>query len=264
MDATVIDLCASVFDWARFRQTKGAVKLHLLLGHDGYLPEYAVITEGKRHEVRVARQMRFTPGTMLVFDRGYTDYEWFRRLTRQHVHFVTRLKDNADYGVVEERELPRRKGVRRYQVIFYKQGREGKECFFRRVEFWDETQNCLLVFLTNQMTLSAATIAAVYKERWAIELFFQGAQAVTSREDLRGNFRPRPEDADLGGSDCHVADQVSAVALYLLLVAVELGCPAPPTVVCLPRPLDMDRRSVPITTAARVHAAATGPVSGIE
>jgi len=105
MDATVIDLCASVFDWARFRQTKGAVKLHLLLDHDGYLPEYAVITEGKRHEVRVARQMRFTPGTMLVFDRGYTDYEWFRRLTRQQVHFVTRLKDNAYYGVVEEREL---------------------------------------------------------------------------------------------------------------------------------------------------------------
>src|SRR5882762_3471352 len=222
MDATVIDLCASVFDWARFRQTKGAVKLHLLLGHDGYLPEYAVITEGKRHEVRGARQMRFTPGTMLVFDRGYTDYEWSRRLTRQHVHFVTRLKDNADYGVVEERELPRRKGVRRDQVIFYKQGQEGKECFFRRVEFWDETQNCLLLFLTDPMTLSAVTIAAVYKERWAIELFFQGAQAVTSREDLRGNFRQRPEDADLGGSDCHVADQVSAVALYLLLVAVNL------------------------------------------
>ncbi len=176
MDATVIDLCASVFDWARFRQTKGAVKLHLLLDHDGYLPEYAVITEGKRHEVRVARQMRFTPGTMLVFDRGYTDYEWFRRLTRQQVHFVTRLKDNADYGVVEERELPRRKGVRRDQVIFfYKQGREGKECFFRRVEFWDEAQNRLLVFLTNQMTLSAATIAAIYKERWAIELFFESS-----------------------------------------------------------------------------------------
>jgi hypothetical protein len=174
MDATVIDLCASVFDWARFRRSKGAVKLHLLLDHDGYLPEYAVITEGKRHEVRVARQMRFTPGTMLVFDRGYADYEWFHRLTRQQVHFVTRLKDNADYGVVEERELPRRKGVLRDQVIFfYKLGRNGQECFFRRVEFWDEAQNRRLVFLTNQMTLSAATIAAIYKERWAIELFFK-------------------------------------------------------------------------------------------
>jgi len=163
LDATVIDLCASLFDWARFRQTKGAVKLHLLLDHDGYLPEYAVITEGKRHEVRVARQMQFTPGTVLVFDRGYADYMWFRRLTRQRVYFVTRMKDNADYGVVEERELPRRKGVLRDQVIFFYQlGREGKECFFRRVEFWDEEQDRLLVFLTNQMTLSAATIAAIY------------------------------------------------------------------------------------------------------
>lgn len=98
MDATVIDLCASVFDWARFRRTKGAVKLHLLLDHDGYLPEYAVITEGKRHEVRVARRVRFTPGTMLVFDRGYADYEWFRRLTGQQVYFGTCLKDKADYG----------------------------------------------------------------------------------------------------------------------------------------------------------------------
>lgn len=174
LDATVIDLCASLFDWARFRQTKGAVKLHLLLDHDGYLPEYAVITEGKRHEVRVARQMQFTPGTVLVFDRGYADYMWFRRLTRQQVCFVTRMKDNADYGVVEERELPRRKGVLRDQVIFFYQlGREDKECFFRRVEFWDEEQDRLLVFLTNQMTLSAATIAAIYKERWRIELFFK-------------------------------------------------------------------------------------------
>ena len=77
MDASVIDLCAAMFDWAKFRLTKGAVKLHLLLDHDGYLPSFAVITEGKTHEVRVARQMRFAPGTILVFDRGYADYEWF-------------------------------------------------------------------------------------------------------------------------------------------------------------------------------------------
>jgi hypothetical protein len=73
LDASVIDLCATMFDWAKFRLTKGAVKLHLLLDHDGYLPSYAVITEGKKHEVRVARQMPFAPGTILVFDRGYED-----------------------------------------------------------------------------------------------------------------------------------------------------------------------------------------------
>jgi hypothetical protein len=72
-----------MFDWAKFRLTKGAVKLHLLLDHDGYLPSFAVITEGKKHEVRVARQMQFAPGAILVFDRGYTDYEWFMGLTEQ-------------------------------------------------------------------------------------------------------------------------------------------------------------------------------------
>lgn len=78
LDATVIDLCAAVFDWAKFRTTKGAVKLHLLLDHDGYLPDYAVVTEGKVHEIQVARKLKLQSGTMLVFDRGYTDYEWFR------------------------------------------------------------------------------------------------------------------------------------------------------------------------------------------
>src|SRR4029077_5568425 len=88
LDASVIDLCATMFDWAKFRLTKGAVKLHLLLDHDGYLPSFAVITEGKKHEVRVARQMPFAPGAILVFDRGYTDYEWFTSLTAQGVYFV--------------------------------------------------------------------------------------------------------------------------------------------------------------------------------
>jgi hypothetical protein len=108
----VIDLCATMFDWAKFRQTKGAVKLHLLLDHDGYLPSFAVIfTEGKTHEVRVTRQMRFTPGTILVFDRGYTDYEWFVSLIQQGVYFVTRLKENADYGV-EAARLGKRTSLR--------------------------------------------------------------------------------------------------------------------------------------------------------
>jgi hypothetical protein len=174
MDATVIDLCASVFDWARFRRTKGAVKLHLLLDHDGFLPYYAVITEGKQHEVRIARQLQYEPGTLLVMDRGYTDYGWFADLTRQGVYFVTRLKDNADYIVLEERELPQRKGLLRDQVIcFYQQARDGNEGYFRRIEFYDEERDRVLVFVTNHMTLAAATVAAVYKQRWQIELFFK-------------------------------------------------------------------------------------------
>jgi hypothetical protein len=177
LDATVIDLCAEVFDWAKFKQTKGAVKLHLLLDHQGYLPSYAVITEGKTHEIRVAREMRFEPETVLVFDRGYTDYEWFRELTEKRVWFVTRMKDNADYGVLEERPLPAKPGgVIRDQVIFlFKLEKEldPARCCMRRIEYWDEKQERLLVFLTNHMKLAASTVAAVYKDRWQIELLFK-------------------------------------------------------------------------------------------
>jgi hypothetical protein len=100
-------------DWAKFRLTKGVVKLHLLLDHDGFLPSFAVITEGKKHEIRVARRMQFARGTILAFDRGNTDYQWFMSLTERGVYFVTRLKENVDYGVVEKREIPQRRGVRR-------------------------------------------------------------------------------------------------------------------------------------------------------
>src|SRR5947208_16511243 len=92
LDASVIDLCLELYDWAQFRRTKGAVKLHLLLDHDGYLPSFAVLTEGKTHEIRVARELRFAPGTIVVFDRGYTDYDWFEALSHQSVWFVTRMK----------------------------------------------------------------------------------------------------------------------------------------------------------------------------
>ena len=174
LDATVIDLCATMFDWAKFRLTKGAVKLHLLLDHDGYLPSFAVISEGKKHEVRVARQMQFAPGAILVFDRGYTDYQWFTNLTQQAVYFVTRLKENADYGVLEKREVPQRRGVLRDEVIFfYKLAQAGQDAYFRRIEFYDEERERVLVFLTNHLELAAATVAAVYKERWQIELFFR-------------------------------------------------------------------------------------------
>ena len=175
IDATTIELCASVFDWAQFRRTKGAVKLHLMLDHDGLLPCYGVITDGKQHEVTVTRQWEFAPGTILVFDRGYTDYKWFERLSSQGVYFVTRLKTNADIIEVEDRPLAQRKGLVRDQVICMTQQAADSDTppMMRRIEFFDEEQQRTLVFLTNHMKLAAATVAEVYKNRWQIELFFK-------------------------------------------------------------------------------------------
>ena len=207
LDASVISLCASVFDWAQYRRTKGAVKLHLLLDHEGHLPCYAVVTEGKQHEVRVARQLHFAPGTILAIDRGYTDYDWFAELTGDGVYFVTRLKDNADYKVVEERELPQRKGLWRDQVIFfYKLAQAGQECFFRRIEYYDEASQQLLVFLTNHMSLAAATIAAVYKARWEIELFFKA---------LKQNLRVK---TFVGTSENALQTQIWTALIAMLLI----------------------------------------------
>jgi len=175
LDATLIELCASVFDWAQYRRTKGAVKLHLLLDHQGLLPSFALITEGRVHENRVARSLRFEPGTIVVFDRGYADYDWFASLDADGVFFVTRMKDNADYGVVERRSVPEHGAVRRDEIIFlYKAVRGGNhDLFLRRIEVWDETQQRTLVFLTNHRGFAASTIAAIYRQRWQIELFFK-------------------------------------------------------------------------------------------
>ena len=243
LDASVIDLCATMFDWAKFRLTKGAVKLHLLLDHDGYLPSFAVITEGKKHEVRVARQMRFTPGTILVFDRGYTDYEWFVSLIKQGVYFVTRLKENADYGVVEELTVPQRRGVLRDQVIFfYKLAQAGTDAYFRRIEFYDEERDRVLVFLTSHRELAAATIAhllitSIRRRR----VVFSCPETVAASKNPCGNFGPSAEDATLDGADRHAAGEILAVEVNLWLVAFQSGGAAAPTTVCLPRSVGVDR-----------------------
>ena len=174
LDASVIDLSLSLFNWAHFRRTKGAVKLHLLLDHDGYLPSFAVVTNGKTSDIKVARRLRFEPGTVVVMDRGYIDYEWFVQLSHQGVYFVTRLKDNAAFTVVEDRPIAAGTGVRKDQsVYFHSQAAPDREHFFRIVEVWDEGKQRSFTFLTNHFQFAAKTVAAVYKDRWAVELFFK-------------------------------------------------------------------------------------------
>jgi IS4 transposase len=175
LDGSIIDLSVSMFDWAKFRRTKGAIKLHLLLDHDGYLPSFAVVTEGKTSEIKVARTLRFAPGTILAIDRGYVDYEWFRELTQEEVYFVTRMKEKAVYEVQEEGRIPQNSNVVCDQIIsFPRLAREGeKAVLFRRVEIWDKEKEEAIVFLSNLLAFGATTIAAIYKDRWEVELFFK-------------------------------------------------------------------------------------------
>lgn len=175
LDGSIIDLSASMFDWAKYRRRKGAIKLHLLLDHSGYLPSFAVVAEGKRSELEVARSLRLEAGTILVIDRGYNDYDWFAELTREGVFFVTRRKTNTVYQVEEECEIPAQGNVLRDQIISLPAlSKAGEEpVLFRRIECWNEEKQEILVFFTNLLQLASATIAAIYKDRWQVELFFK-------------------------------------------------------------------------------------------
>ncbi|MGO9009888.1 MAG: IS4 family transposase [Bryobacteraceae bacterium] len=173
LDATSIDLCTSLFDWAQYKRTKGAVKLHLMLDHEGYLPCFAVMTDGKVHEIQIARQLSLQPGTILVVDRAYIDYLWMHRLTETSVFFVTRMRADIRYKVTRKRQTPRRGVVLRDEEILIRSVTHGVELKLRRIVIWNQEKQEKLVFLSNHMSFAASTIAAIYKDRWQIESFFK-------------------------------------------------------------------------------------------
>ncbi len=155
-----IDLCLSVFPWADFCSTKGAIKLHVGLNHNGYLPEFVVITEGKTSDIEVGRMLAFPAGSIVAMDRGYMDYEWFNQLTSKNVYFVTRLKSNACYKVAEHHPIQKNKGLKCPIPL-------------RRIVYRDQETGKQYIFLTNHFKLAARTIDDVYKARWQVELFFK-------------------------------------------------------------------------------------------
>ena len=175
LDSSTISLCLSLFPWAKFRRTKGAVKLHLLLDHDGYLPSYVYISSGKKHDVTIARKVPLSPYSIVTMDRGYNDYSLFAHWTQNHIFFVTRLKDNADYTVVEERTVPQNRNILSDQLIQFSGQTARKQCphILRKVAVWDKEQNRQIILLTNHLEFGATTISQIYKDRWQIELFFK-------------------------------------------------------------------------------------------
>lgn len=175
LDSTTISLCLSLFPWAEFRRKKGGVKLHVLLDHDDYMPTYLVISEAKRHDRKFIPFDRLQPGSILVYDKAYNDYRGFSRLTESGAYFVTRMKDNARYRVVEERTLPKHRNILADEIIELTGMRASQKCphRLRRVVVWIAEKGESIVLLTNHMDFGSTTIAAIYKDRWKIELFFK-------------------------------------------------------------------------------------------
>ena len=175
LDASTIDLCLSVFPWADFRTTKGAIKLHVGLNHAGYLPEFVTVTEGSTHEVNIGKLLAFPKGSMIAMDRGYNDYSWYKSLTDKGIFFVTRLKKNANYRVIERHKVTKKQGITSDQTIEFTGIQTAKKCpiQLRRIGYRDPETGKHYIFLTNNFKLVARTIADIYKARWQVELFFK-------------------------------------------------------------------------------------------
>lgn len=176
MDSTIIPLSLSLFDWAKFRTKKGAVKLHAVLDYDTSLPSYAVLSDGKTHDATIAKQTVFPSESVLVVDRAYVDYTWLYNLDSSGVFFVTRLKSNADVEVVESFLTDEKHDhILSDQDIkmtgFYTSKKYPDK--LRIVKVYDEVNEQELILLTNNLSWTADTISQLYKARWDIEVFFK-------------------------------------------------------------------------------------------
>jgi hypothetical protein len=175
LDASTIDLCLSLFPWARFRRAKGAVKMHTLLNLHGNIPEFILISDGKLHDVNVLDYLVPAPGAYYVMDRGYLDFARLYHLHQAKAYFVTRAKKNLLFQRRYSHEVDKTTGVRCDQTIVLETyySLQGYPEPLRRIRYCDPLSGKRLVFLTNDFDLPATTIAALYKSRWQIELFFK-------------------------------------------------------------------------------------------
>ena len=175
VDSSTIDLCLAVFPWATFRRTKAAVKLHVGLDHAGHLPSFVTVTEGATADINAVRMWAFPTGSVVVADRAYMDFKWFRQLQSRGVTFVTRLKRGVRYRVTCEHDVREGTGVVSDEAIELTsaRGRKAYGAPLRRVVYKDPLMNHRYVFVTNNTTWVAKTIADIYKSRWEIELFFK-------------------------------------------------------------------------------------------
>jgi hypothetical protein len=207
-DSSVVDLCLSMFPWAKFRRTKGGIKLHTLLDHDGYIPAFVHITTANVADVTIAKLLKLPAGSIIVMDRGYVDFSLFSQFHARGILFITRIKRGMRYRVVERRESDRAQGVTSDQTIEFT-GTKAKNCpiGLRRVGYRDAETGEHYFFLTNAFDLSAKTIADIYKERWQVELFFKW---------IKQNLKIK---SFLGTSKNAVMTQIWIALITLLMIA---------------------------------------------
>jgi len=212
LDSTTIDLCLTLFPWARFGRHKAAVKMHTLLDLRGAIPTFIRITQGKIHDVHFLDELLLEAGAFYVMDRGYLDYARLYRFVLENAFFVTRAKSNIDCRWASSRPVDRATGLRADQTV-YLQGTQAALDYpgsLRRVSYYDVETHKHLVFLTNNFILPALTIAQIYKRRWQIELFFKW---------IKQNLRIK---AFFGTSDNAVKTQLwIAVGVYVLVAIVK-------------------------------------------
>jgi hypothetical protein len=174
-DATMISLCLGLFPWAKYKRAKGGIKLHVLLDHDDYMPEFMTLADAKQHEVKFARILKLNPGSIIAMDKAYADYSLFALWTEKGIFFVTRLKSNADFRVVKNLPVPHNRHILSDKLIRFTGITSQSKCphLMRRVEVWDPENQRTIVLLTNHLNFGASTISFLYKRRWQIEIFFK-------------------------------------------------------------------------------------------
>jgi len=212
LDSTTIDLCLSLFPWAKFRKRKGAVKLHTLLDLRGSIPSIVIVTHGKVHDVTILDQLTFEPSAFYIFDRGYLDFTRLYAIQQSSAFFVTRTKSNFRFKRLYSRPVDKSTGVQTDQIIvlegFY--SRKAYPDKLRRIRYFDANQNKRLVFLTNNFTLPALTIAKLFQCRWQIEIFFKW---------IKQHLRIK---AFYGTTDNAVKTQIwIAITVYVLVAIVK-------------------------------------------
>ncbi|MFL0798799.1 MAG: IS4 family transposase, partial [Cellvibrionaceae bacterium] len=175
MDASAIDLSLKLFPWAAYRDDTANVKLSVGLNHATEVPEFVSLSDGNENDMVAGRQFRFPKGSIVAFDKGYVDYEWFGSLSHQGVSFVTRLRAKAVYRVIERLNITPGSGVKSDQIIEFSSAHAQKRGAprVRRVGYKDPETGRFYQFLTNNFKLAASTIAAIYKDRWRVEIFFK-------------------------------------------------------------------------------------------